>query len=69
MNPLALTAEEAAHQLGISRSKFFGLMASGDIASIKVGRSRRVPFASLEAFVAERLAERLAEQQSPRPAA
>lgn len=42
MNPLALTAEEAAHQLGISRSKFFGLMASGDIASIKVGRSRLV---------------------------
>ena len=50
-----LTAEEAAARLGIGRTKVFGLMASGRLKSVSIGRSRRVPATALEAFVAQLL--------------
>lgn len=44
--------EAAAMALGISRSKFFELMAAGQIETVKIGRSRRVPDQALEDYVA-----------------
>jgi excisionase family DNA binding protein len=52
-----LTIPAAMHRLSISRSSLYELMALGEILSIKVGRSRRVPSASIDAFVARRVAE------------
>lgn len=43
--------EYAAELLGIGRSKLFELMATGQLESVKIGRSRRIPRVSLEALV------------------
>ena len=51
-----LTVSQAAERLGVGRSCLYGLVMSGDVASIKLGRARRIPVAALERFVAERLA-------------
>lgn len=51
VSKLLYTPEEAAQALGISRSKLYVLLAAGDIASVQVGRSRRVRVATLERFV------------------
>ena len=52
---LLLTVEEAADRLSVGRSSLYNLVMSGEIVSIKLGRSRRVPAAELERFVSERL--------------
>lgn len=49
---LLLTPEEAAATLGLSRTRIYALMAAGRVESVLVGRSRRVPVAALEEFVA-----------------
>ncbi len=40
----------AAKMIGI-RSKFYELLASGDIEGIKLGRSTLIPVAGLKAFI------------------
>jgi excisionase family DNA binding protein len=52
MDKLLLTAPEAARALGISRSKLYELLRDGEIRSVRIGRSRRVPWAALGAYVA-----------------
>jgi excisionase family DNA binding protein len=42
---------EAAQSLGMSRTKVYGLMQAGELGSVKVGSSRRIPAADLETFV------------------
>lgn len=44
--------EAAAAALDIGRSKLFELIAAGEIETVQIGRSRRVPAAALEKFVA-----------------
>ena len=51
---ILLRPEEAAKALGISRSQCYSLLAAGGIPSVLVGRSRRVPVAALEEWVAAR---------------
>lgn len=53
-NTLLYRPEEGARALGLSRARVFELMASGELESIRIGRSRRIPRQALEAFV-ERL--------------
>lgn len=48
---LLYTPERAADVLDIGRSKVFELMASGDLVSVQIGRSRRIPRQSLELYV------------------
>jgi excisionase family DNA binding protein len=50
---LLLTADEAADALGIKRTKLYSLVATGQIASVKIGALRRFPVQSLEAYVAQ----------------
>lgn len=50
---LLLAPVEAAAALGISRTRIFALLAGGTIESVQVGRSRRIPVAALEEFVAQ----------------
>lgn len=51
VDKLLLTAPEAARALGISRSKLYQLLRDGEIRSVRIGRSRRVPWDALGAYV------------------
>ncbi len=48
---LMLSPEQAATALGLSRARVLGLVTDGSIASVMVGRSRRIPVWALEEFV------------------
>lgn len=50
---LLLTVEQAAQVLNISRTRAYELVLSKppELESVKIGRTRRVPVAALEAFV------------------
>ncbi len=49
---ILLTPAEAAAALAIGRSLLYELIADGTIASVKIGRSRRIRRADLETYVA-----------------
>jgi excisionase family DNA binding protein len=49
--PLLLSVEEGAAQLRIGRSRMFDLIRRGEVLSVKVGGSRRIPYDSLRAYV------------------
>ena len=38
-----LTVEEAAARLNLGRTSVFGLIKRGEIESVRIGRSRRIP--------------------------
>lgn len=63
--PLLYSPETAARLLGVGRSTVYALLASGEAPSIKIGRSRRIRRADLEAYV-NSLAETVA--MGPHPA-
>ncbi|MBI4504009.1 MAG: helix-turn-helix domain-containing protein [Chloroflexi bacterium] len=58
-----LTVTETAHVLSVSRSKLYELVLAGDIPSITLGRSRRIPAAAL----AEWIAHQQVDQAPPAP--
>lgn len=69
LNPLAaakvlLTVEEAAARLNLGRTSVFALIKNGHIASVRIGRARRIPAREVEAY-----AERLVAEQCGGPAA
>lgn len=49
---LLLTVEEAAQRLGICRANMFKLIRTGDVASVQIGRLRRITPAALEDYIA-----------------
>lgn len=51
-----LTVEEAAEALGIKRTFAWRLVGDGSLASVKIGKHRRVPLIDLENYV-EKLRE------------
>ena len=63
-NRLLLTIPEAAHRLALGRSSLYQLVMMLAIASIKVGRARRIPVLALEKFISSQLelSEALEEQ-------
>jgi excisionase family DNA binding protein len=48
---MLLTVEEAAERLGIGRSTMYGLITSGEIDSLHVGRLRRIQPEALARFI------------------
>lgn len=51
-NPsLMLTVREAAGALRVSVTTFYGLISSGQIRTIKIGKSRRIKRTEIEAFI------------------
>jgi excisionase family DNA binding protein len=48
---LLLTPEHAADKLDVGRTTVYALITSGELRSVKIGRSRRVPAAALEAYI------------------
>ena len=49
-----LTVSDAAHCLGISRSKLYQFIAAGEIRTIHIGRLCKVPVEALDEFIASR---------------
>lgn len=52
-----LTVEEAAEAMGIGRTYVYELVMRREIRSVKLGRKRRIPLASLDEYVARQLQE------------
>jgi excisionase family DNA binding protein len=55
---LLLRPLEAAEAIGVGRSKVYELLASGEVPSIKIGGSVRVPVDALRRWIDRQLAER-----------
>ena len=56
-NPLLYTVEEAAQLLSISRAALYPRVIAGEIESITIGRSRRIPRDALAKFIRQQRAE------------
>ena len=54
---LLYSVDEAAALMGIGHSLLWDLVMRREIASIKVGRSRRIPVAALHTYIAGQLAD------------
>ena len=52
MEKLLFSPTEAAAHLGIGRSKVYELIRLGQLRSVKIGASRRIPQAALADFIA-----------------
>lgn len=48
---LLLRPEEAANLLSIGRSKVYELIGTGELVSVRIGASRRIPAEALSEFV------------------
>jgi len=48
---MALSPEQVARTLGVSRTKVFQLIARRELKSIRIGKHRRVPVWEVEAFL------------------
>jgi excisionase family DNA binding protein len=46
-----LTVEQAAAQLGIVRTTTYHLIKTGELASVRIGRARRVPADALNVYL------------------
>jgi excisionase family DNA binding protein len=51
VDKLLLKPEEAAEVLSIGRSKVYELIGTGQLASVRIGASRRIPTDALIEFV------------------
>ncbi|MCX4675558.1 helix-turn-helix domain-containing protein [Streptomyces sp. NBC_01433] len=52
---VGLTVAEAARRLGVGRTKLYEYISSGEIASVKIGRLRRIPTEAVGEFLARRM--------------
>ncbi|MGW0192089.1 helix-turn-helix transcriptional regulator [Nonomuraea sp. NPDC003201] len=48
-----LKVPQVMEVLGLSRWQIYNLIRSGDLESVKVGRSRRVPLAAIDQFISQ----------------
>lgn len=51
------TIEQAAEQLGISRTTMFSLIKTGEIETIAIGRLRRIPADEIAAYIAHKMSD------------
>lgn len=49
--PLLLRVEDAAKLLNVSRNRMFDLIRQRQVASVKIGGSRRIPVRALAAYL------------------
>jgi excisionase family DNA binding protein len=57
MDRLLLRPTEAGEAIGVSRSKIYELLARGELPSIRIGGSVRVPLNELREWIARQLTE------------
>lgn len=55
MDALLLTPDEAAKALAVSRARVYELMRAGELRSIRIGSSRRVPRQAVATFIEQKL--------------
>ena len=65
MERVLLRMDEAANAIAVSRSHLGRLVARGEIPTVRVGRSRRVPADELQRWVRERVTEQAQQAQTP----
>lgn len=53
VTPLTISVNDALAMLGIGRTRFYELVAAGEIQTIKLGRRRLVQVASLQRLASE----------------
>lgn len=53
-----LSVEEAARRLSVGRTTMFGLLKSGAVTSVQIGRLRRIPVTALADYAASLAAQR-----------
>lgn len=58
-----VTLPDAARFLAVSRGSLYDLLTTGQLASVHIGRSRRIPLGELRRYIRERL-----EQEANRAA-
>jgi len=51
MEPLLVTPAEAVAMTGIGRTRIYQLLESGDLPSIRIGRSVRIPLVKLREWI------------------
>ena len=51
VDKLLYTPVEAAHALGVGRSTIYALMANGEVPSVRIGSSRRIPAEGLSRYI------------------
>lgn len=56
MSERLISTSETARRLGVSRQTVYELLNRGELASLTVGRSRRIPEAEVDRYVAARMA-------------
>lgn len=56
---LLLRPAELGDAIGVSRSRAYALLASGEIPSVRIGGSIRIPVDALKSWVAERATQAL----------
>lgn len=54
---VTVTVGEFATSMGIGRTLAYRLVLSGEVSSVKLGRSRRIPVWAIEAYVAKLVSE------------
>ena len=64
MEKLLLRPVEAAEAIGIGRSKVYELLASGELPSVRIGGSVRVPLDALRAWIEAQTREPMAERRA-----
>lgn len=57
MSDQLLTVAQVCDVLHVSKPTLYQLLRDGHLASLTIGRSRRIPQSSVEDFIAQRLAE------------
>jgi excisionase family DNA binding protein len=57
MDRLLLRPVEAAELIGLGRSKVYALLASGELPSVRIGGSVRIPLDALRAWVTAKARE------------
>jgi excisionase family DNA binding protein len=62
--PLLLTVPQVQEALGLGRTKTLELIYRGEIPSVLIGRSRRVPRAALEKWIEQQLEEEAATRSA-----
>lgn len=51
IEPICMKVNDAARMIGVGRTKLYELIASGDIETVKLGKSTRVVTASLYSLI------------------
>ncbi|GAA3620841.1 hypothetical protein GCM10022267_03750 [Lentzea roselyniae] len=57
MKDMVYRVEEVARALRVGRTKVFDLIRAGELTSVKIGGSRRVPASSVQEYLSRLIAE------------